>query len=94
MPLMSRVRPVLNGGTDAVFFCFLWLYLSAGGPGPWSIEASINLPVNWNVKWQFLVGEGRVMTRGHDYVTVYLRASLIDYTTDEQSPVMDGSASR
>ena len=34
------------------------------------------------------------MTRGQDYVTVYLRASLIDYTTDEQSPVIDGSASR
>jgi putative oxidoreductase len=31
--------PVLNGGTDAVFFCFLWLYLSAAGPGPWSIDA-------------------------------------------------------
>src|SRR3972149_12183225 len=27
-------RPVLNGGTDAVFFCFLWLYLCAAGPGP------------------------------------------------------------
>lgn len=31
--------PVLNGGTDAVFFCFLWLYLSVAGPGPWSIDA-------------------------------------------------------
>ena len=31
--------PVLNGGTDAIFFCFLWLYLSAAGPGPWSIDA-------------------------------------------------------
>ncbi len=31
--------PVLNGGTDAVFFCFLWLYLCAAGPGPWSIDA-------------------------------------------------------
>jgi putative oxidoreductase len=31
--------PVLNGGTDAVLFCFLWLYLSAAGPGPWGIEA-------------------------------------------------------
>lgn len=31
--------PVLNGGTDAVFFCFLWFYLSAAGPGPWSIDA-------------------------------------------------------
>lgn len=31
--------PVLNGGTDAVFYCFLWLYISAAGPGPWSIDA-------------------------------------------------------
>jgi putative oxidoreductase len=31
--------PVLNGGAPAVFFCFLWLYLSAAGPGPWSIDA-------------------------------------------------------
>ena len=32
--------PVLNGGAPAVFFCFLWLYLSAAG-GPWSLDASI-----------------------------------------------------
>jgi len=31
--------PVLNGGAPAVFFCFLWLYVSAAGPGPWSIDA-------------------------------------------------------
>jgi putative oxidoreductase len=31
--------PILNGGTDAVLYCFLWLYLSAAGPGPWSIDA-------------------------------------------------------
>jgi len=30
---------VLNGGAPAVLFCFLWLYLSAAGPGPWSIDA-------------------------------------------------------
>jgi putative oxidoreductase len=22
-----------------VLYCFLWLYLSAAGPGPWSIDA-------------------------------------------------------
>jgi putative oxidoreductase len=33
--------PVLNGGAPAVFFCFLWLYLSAAGGGPWSLDASI-----------------------------------------------------
>lgn len=31
--------PVLNGGGPAISFCFLWLYLSAAGPGPWSIDA-------------------------------------------------------
>ncbi len=31
--------PVLNGGVDAVLYCFLWLYLSAAGPGAWSLDA-------------------------------------------------------
>jgi putative oxidoreductase len=31
--------PVLNGGVDAVLYCFLWLYISAAGPGPWSLDA-------------------------------------------------------
>ncbi len=34
--------PVLNQGTDAVFYAFLWLYLSAAGPGPWSIDALLD----------------------------------------------------
>ena len=31
--------PVLNQGTPAVFFSFLFLYLSAAGAGPWSLDA-------------------------------------------------------
>jgi putative oxidoreductase len=31
--------PVLNQGTPAVIFCFLYLYLSAAGAGPWSLDA-------------------------------------------------------
>jgi len=31
--------PVLNGGHPAILFCFIWLYLSAAGPGPWSVDA-------------------------------------------------------
>lgn len=31
--------PLLNQGTPAVFFCFLFLYLSSAGPGPWSLDA-------------------------------------------------------
>ena len=31
--------PILNGGDLAVLFCFVFLYLFAAGPGPWSIDA-------------------------------------------------------
>jgi putative oxidoreductase len=31
--------PVLNGGGPAISFCVLWLYFSAAGPGPWSVDA-------------------------------------------------------
>ena len=31
--------PVLNQGAPAVFYCFLFLYLSAAGAGPWSLDA-------------------------------------------------------
>jgi putative oxidoreductase len=33
--------PILNGGDLAVLFCFVFLYLSAAGPGPWSIDARL-----------------------------------------------------
>ena len=31
--------PVLNQGHPAVLFCFLFLFLSAAGAGPWSLDA-------------------------------------------------------
>jgi len=31
--------PVLNQGSPAIIFCFVWLYFSAAGPGPWSLDA-------------------------------------------------------
>jgi putative oxidoreductase len=31
--------PTLNGGELAVLYCFIWLYLSAAGPGPISVDA-------------------------------------------------------
>ena len=31
--------PVLNQGGLAVIYCFLFLYLSAAGAGPWSLDA-------------------------------------------------------
>jgi putative oxidoreductase len=30
--------PVVNGGTAAAIYCFVWLYLSAAGAGPWSLD--------------------------------------------------------
>ena len=32
---------VLNQGTPAVIYCFVWLYLSAAGGGPWSLDARL-----------------------------------------------------
>jgi len=29
---------VINMGTPAVLYCFIWLYFSAAGAGPWSID--------------------------------------------------------
>lgn len=32
--------PILNGGELAALYCFVFLYLAAAGPGPWSIDAA------------------------------------------------------
>ena len=32
---------VLNQGTPAVLYCFLWLYFSTAGAGPWSLDAKL-----------------------------------------------------
>ena len=31
--------PAINQGDAAILFCFVWLYISAAGPGPWSLDA-------------------------------------------------------
>jgi putative oxidoreductase len=33
--------PTMNGGLVAVLYCFLWLYFSAAGAGPWSLDAKL-----------------------------------------------------
>jgi putative oxidoreductase len=33
-------HPILNGGELAIMFCFVFLYIAAAGPGPWSVDAS------------------------------------------------------
>lgn len=32
--------PTINEGVPAVLYCFVWLYLSAAGAGPWSLDAA------------------------------------------------------
>ena len=32
--------PTINQGIPAILYCFLWLYISAAGPGPWSLDAA------------------------------------------------------
>ena len=31
--------PVVNNGVSAALYCFVWLYFSAAGAGPWSLDA-------------------------------------------------------
>lgn len=35
----QNIWPVINGGDSAILYCFTWLYFSAAGAGPWSIDA-------------------------------------------------------
>jgi putative oxidoreductase len=32
--------PIINKGELPVIFCFVWLYFSSAGAGPWSIDAA------------------------------------------------------
>lgn len=34
--------PALNGGVPAILYCFVFLYLSAAGGGPWSVDAALS----------------------------------------------------
>lgn len=33
--------PIVNGGVSAALYCFVWLYFSAVGAGPWSLDAKL-----------------------------------------------------
>ena len=35
----KSVFPILNGGGEAILYCFVFLYLACAGPGPWSVDA-------------------------------------------------------
>jgi putative oxidoreductase len=32
--------PIMNTGVAPALYCFVWLYLSAAGAGPWSLDAT------------------------------------------------------
>ena len=36
---MQSFFPILNGGETIALYCFVFLYLCAAGPGPWSVDA-------------------------------------------------------
>ena len=36
--------PLLSHGEVPALYCFVFLYLSAAGPGPWSLDARLNPP--------------------------------------------------
>ncbi|GAB2782801.1 putative oxidoreductase [Hymenobacter luteus] len=36
----QHALPIINQGELAVLYCFVYLYLSAAGPGPWSLDAA------------------------------------------------------
>jgi putative oxidoreductase len=33
--------PTMNGGEAAALYCFVWLFYSAAGAGPWSLDAML-----------------------------------------------------
>lgn len=38
--------PLLNGGNEAVIYCFVFLYFVFAGPGPWSVDAVRETPLS------------------------------------------------
>jgi putative oxidoreductase len=41
----KSVIPLLNGGNEAVIYCFVFLYFVFAGPGPLSVDAVRNTPM-------------------------------------------------
>jgi putative oxidoreductase len=38
----ASVWPIVNNGVAAVLYCFIWLYFSSAGSGPWSVDSYLN----------------------------------------------------
>ena len=41
--------PIMNNGQPAMLYCFIWLYISAAGAGPWSLDAQLRGHVDSDV---------------------------------------------
>ena len=37
----QNLWPILNRGELTIMFCFVFLYIAAAGPGPWSLDAAM-----------------------------------------------------
>ena len=37
----SSTFPSVNGGDAAILYCFVFLYIAAAGPGPWSVDSML-----------------------------------------------------
>ena len=37
----SSTFPSVNGGDAAILYCFIFLFIAAAGPGPWSVDAAL-----------------------------------------------------
>ncbi|HEX5759150.1 MAG TPA: hypothetical protein VF121_08145 [Thermoanaerobaculia bacterium] len=47
IPSGTMKLSTMNGGIPAALFCFVFLYFSAAGPGPWSLDAKLrNIPAS------------------------------------------------
>jgi putative oxidoreductase len=45
-PFPKGFIPLLNGGNEAVIYCFVFLYFVFAGPGPWSVDAVRETPLS------------------------------------------------
>jgi putative oxidoreductase len=42
--------PTINGGMAAALYCFVWIYFSAAGAGPWSLDAKKGQPGHRSIR--------------------------------------------
>ncbi len=68
----QSIWPVLNGGAPAALYSFVWLYFSAAGAGPWSLDAMRGEPHRFEAGPRFgrlddSVRHMKTMEREHAY---------------------------